>query len=116
MLRPGGALLVARPAAEHLAELRAAVPGMVTVDPRKEERLHAALDPLFTRIDQRPVTFQLSLDADRAGDLVAMTPSARHIAPAALATLLAGSGPLAEAGRDPLTVTVSVLLSAHRPR
>ncbi len=116
VLRPAGALLVARPAADHLAELRAAVPGMVTVDPRKEERLHEALDPRFTRLDQVPVTFQLALDPARARDLVAMTPSARHVGPQELAGLLAGSPPGAGSGREPLTVTVSVLLSAHRPR
>lgn len=117
VLRPGGALLVARPGADHLAELRAAVPGMVTVDPHKEERLHTALDPLFTRFDQRSVAFEVPLDAARARDLVAMTPSARHVAPEDLAALLPGSPPGAGGpGREAVTVTVSVLLSVHRPR
>jgi 23S rRNA (guanine745-N1)-methyltransferase len=114
VLRPDGALLVARPAADHLAELRDAVPGMVAMDPRKEERLHEALEPLFTRIDQRSVSFELALDPDRARDLVAMTPSARHVTPEELATRLAGSPP--DAGGAALTVTVSVLISVHRPR
>ncbi|WP_114856522.1 putative RNA methyltransferase [Brachybacterium sp. YJGR34] len=106
VLRPDGALLVARPAADHLLELREAVPGMVSVDPRKEERLHSALDPWFTTVEQREVRFALPLTPERARDLVAMTPSARHVDPTDLDQALpAGT-----------TVTVAVLVSAHRPR
>src|SRR5699024_4398475 len=77
VLAPGGHLLVVRPAPEHLGQLRAAVPGMVGVDPRKEERLREALDPLFTTVSTAPVRFEAALDAAAARDLVAMTPSAR---------------------------------------
>lgn len=104
VLAPGGHLLVVRPAAEHLAELRTAVPGMVGVDPRKEDRLHAALDPLFTTEEVREMTFPLELSAAAARDLVAMTPSARHVEPAALGEILAG------------TVTIAVVASLHRRR
>ncbi|WP_394215582.1 putative RNA methyltransferase [Brachybacterium vulturis] len=104
VLTPGGHLLVVRPAADHLAELRAAVPGMVGLDPRKEERLHAVLDPLFTTEEVREVRFPLAVSGQAAWDLVAMTPSARHVAPQALAELADG------------TVTVSVLASLHRRR
>lgn len=104
VLAPGGHLLVVRPAVDHLAELRAAVPGMVGLDPRKEERLHTVLDPLFTTEEVREVRFPLAVSAQAARDLVAMTPSARHVAPDALEELVDGS------------VTVSVVASLHRRR
>ncbi|MEE1651701.1 methyltransferase domain-containing protein [Brachybacterium sp. J144] len=108
VLRPGGALLVARPAEAHLAELREVVPGMVSVDPRKEERLHRALDPLFTLVAEREVHSELVLTAEQAQDLVAMTPSARHVDPATVGAALAST--------DGLAVRLDVRLSAHRPR
>ncbi|MBP2382023.1 putative RNA methyltransferase [Brachybacterium sacelli] len=117
VLRPSGALVVARPAADHLAELRAAIPGMVAMDPRKEERLHEALEPHVEQLDQRTVRSELSLDIARARDLVSMTPSARHVAGEDLDRLLAG--PTLRPGgpeHETVTVTLSVLLSAHRPR
>ncbi|WP_345082367.1 putative RNA methyltransferase [Brachybacterium paraconglomeratum] len=106
VLEPGGHLLVVRPDADHLSQLRAQVPGMVGVDPRKEERLHAALDPLFTTVRTVPVRFEISLDAAKAQDLVAMTPSARHVSEDQLRQLLTGT-------RE---VTVSVRASLHRRR
>ena len=109
VLRPGGRLLVVRPAAEHLAELREHVPGMVRPDPRKEERLAEALAPHFAVEDSRPLRFTVALDDAMARDLVAMTPSARHVDLAALDGL---DGP----GGAPREVTVSVLASLHRPR
>ena len=106
VLEPGGHLLVVRPDADHLSQLRAQVPGMVGVDPRKEERLHEALDPLFTTVETMPVHFELTLDAASARDLVAMTPSARHVTDEHLRQLLTGT-------RE---VTVSVRASLHRRR
>src|SRR5699024_9055192 len=79
VLAPGGHLLVVRPAPDHLAQLRAVVPGMVSPDPRKEERLHEALDPLFTTVDTAALRLDLALEGPTARDLVAMTPSARHV-------------------------------------
>ncbi|MGO1227296.1 putative RNA methyltransferase [Brachybacterium sp. AOP42-C2-15] len=106
VLEPGGHLLVVRPDADHLSQLRAQVPGMVGVDPRKEERLHEALDPLFSTVRTVPVRFEVSLDAAIARDLVAMTPSARHVDEEQLRLLLTGT-------RE---VTVSVRASLHRRR
>lgn len=114
VLRPEGRLIVARPAAEHLAELRDLVPGMVAVDPRKEERLHTALDPHFTVVQQRTVRYQLSVAGDRARDLVAMTPSARHVDAAAL--FPDPTGPGGHEAPEPFPVTLSVLVSSHRRR
>lgn len=109
VLRPGGALLVARPSPDHLAELREAVPGMVDVDPHKEERLHAALDPHLTEVARRELRVPLRLAPEAARDLVAMTPSARHVDAAALAQQFGEKAPALE-------VTLGVVLSAHRPR
>ncbi|WP_422116872.1 putative RNA methyltransferase [Brachybacterium sp. UNK5269] len=106
VLAPGGHLLVVRPAAEHLAELRAAVPGMVSVDPRKEERLEAALDPLFTTEAVRDLRFSVDLEEGMARELVAMTPSARHVEARSLDQVLPRASP----------VTVSVTASIHRRR
>ena len=136
VLRPQGRLVVVRPTGAHLAELREIVPQMVSVDPRKEERLHAALDPFFATTAQRELTYRVHVDESRIRDLIAMTPSARHVeeAPlaAALAEALAGphDGPLdgaLDGSRDRIPeephgdqasavfpVTISVLVSAHR--
>lgn len=104
VLRPGGRLLVSRPAPDHLAELRREVPGMVGIDPRKEERLREALDPHFRRREERTVRFPAELDAAAAADLVGMTPSARHVA-GETATV-----------PDGLRVTVAVVLGVYEPR
>jgi 23S rRNA (guanine745-N1)-methyltransferase len=99
---------VARPAGDHLAKLRELVPDMVAVDPRKEERLHAALDPHLQEVAHEEVRIPLSLSAEAARDLIAMTPSARHVDPARAAAALEGE--------EMIEVTLAVLLSAHRPR
>ncbi|MGP9537700.1 putative RNA methyltransferase [Brachybacterium sp. AOP43-C2-M15] len=106
VLAPGGHLMVVRPAPDHLLQLRRDVPGMVRPDPRKEERLHEVLDPLFTAEESRELHFDLDLAPGSARDLIAMTPSARHVEPAVLARL-GGSGP---------RITVSVVASLHRRR
>lgn len=106
VLRPGGRLLVVRPAPDHLYELRERVPGMISVDPRKEDRLHASLDPLFTTEEIRPLRFPAALDSSSAADLVAMTPSARHVARDSVDSI---------AHTVPVT-TVSVVVSVHTRR
>ncbi|CAL2059381.1 Putative 23S rRNA (guanine-N(1)-)-methyltransferase [Streptomyces murinus] len=100
VLRPHGRLVVVRPTPRHLAELRDRLPGMVAVDPDKERRLHRALDPYFEDGGTERVEYRLSLDAADALDLVAMTPSARHLEPTGAA------------GR----VTVSALVTVYRRR
>jgi 23S rRNA (guanine745-N1)-methyltransferase len=104
VLRPTGRLVVVRPAARHLAELRGQVPAMVAVDPAKEQRQHQALDPGFEALDTRQVEYVTPLTRAEARDLVEMTPSARHLDAADL------DGPL------PGQVTVCVRATAYRPR
>ncbi|MFC7466232.1 putative RNA methyltransferase [Brachybacterium sp. GCM10030252] len=111
VLRPGGSLIVVRPLEGHLAQLRDLVPGMVAVDPHKEERLHAVLDPHFAETARRELHVDLSLSAETARDLAWMTPSARHLEVADLDAALARLDPA-----SPPPVTVSVLISVHRPR
>jgi len=105
VLRPGGRLVVARPGPGHLAELRAAVPGMVAVDPAKEDRLSRALDDLFVAGPTEVVEQTVPLAVDQARDLVGMTPSARHVEAAALTS-----------DGLPDSVSVSVLVGAYSLR
>lgn len=106
VLRPEGRLLVVRPTAEHLAELREAVPGMIAIEAAKEDRLHAALDPHFELDSTEQLETFVELTPQRAVDLVGMTPSARHVDVARLH----------ENAQLPDHVTLSVLISAYRPR
>ncbi|MEW2298280.1 methyltransferase domain-containing protein [Streptomyces sp. NPDC006743] len=106
VLRPAGRLIVIRPTGRHLAELRGRLPAAVTVDPAKEQRLHRALDPFFEAAVTERVEYPAHLSRPDALDLVAMTPSARHVSRADL-----------DDGRVlPEQVTVSVLATAYRPR
>jgi 23S rRNA (guanine745-N1)-methyltransferase len=79
---------------------------MVTIDPAKEQRLHQALIPFFEAADTEQVEYATSLTRLEALDLVAMTPSARHLNPA----------DLDDDGLLPHQVTVSVLATAYRAR
>ncbi|WP_420079090.1 methyltransferase domain-containing protein [Streptomyces sp. JL4002] len=106
VLRPTGRLIVVRPTGRHLAELRGHVPGTVTVDPAEEERLHRALTPYFEAVVTEEVEYSAALSGPDVRDLVAMTPSARHVSRA----------DLGDAGSLPDRVTVSVPATAYRMR
>ncbi|WP_189863968.1 putative RNA methyltransferase [Streptomyces poonensis] len=106
VLRSSGRLIVVRPTRRHLAELRGPLPAMVTIDPAKEERLHRALHPYFDATVTELVEYAAPLARQDVLDLVAMTPSARHVPRADLDD----DGPL------PDQVTVSVLATSYRPR
>ncbi|MGW7517530.1 putative RNA methyltransferase [Streptomyces sp. NPDC054796] len=108
ILRPTGRLIVVRPTGRHLAELRGRLRAMVTIDPAKEERLHQGLDPFFEAAVTERIEYVTSLTGQAAADLVGMTPSARHLSRADLDD----DGVLP----DRVTVTVSVLATAYRPR
>ncbi|WP_261398559.1 methyltransferase domain-containing protein [Streptomyces misionensis] len=105
VLRPAGRLIVVRPTGRHLAELRGRLPAMVTIDPAKEQRLHRALAPFFEAAVTEQVEYAAALTRPDAVDLVAMTPSARHVSRARL-----------DDGLLPAQVTVSVLATAYQPR
>jgi len=108
VLAPGGVVLVVTPTPEHMRELVPAL-GLVSVDPVKDERLAAAMAPGFTLEGDRLVVSPMRLDRDAVGRLVAMGPSAIHVAPGALA---AGLARLPER----LQVTLSVRVSTWRRR
>jgi 23S rRNA (guanine745-N1)-methyltransferase len=99
VLAPGGTLLVATPGAGHLAELRRAL-GLIGIDERKTERLADAYGG-YADSAVTPVRYELRLGHAELTDLVAMGPSARHIADGELAGRVA-------ALPAPVTVTVDV--------
>ncbi|GHK05584.1 ubiquinone biosynthesis protein [Streptomyces sp. Y2F8-2] len=106
VLRPTGRLIVVRPTGRHLAELRGRLPAMVAIDPAKEQRLHRALDPFFEATVAEQLEYHATLTGTDAVDLVAMTPSARHVSRA----------DVSDDGLLPERVTVSVLVTAYQPR
>ncbi len=79
ILAPDGALVVVTPLPHHLAELRAPL-GLLEVDPRKEERLLATLDPGFVEAGTvRRVETAWRLRHAEVVAVVAMGPSADHL-------------------------------------
>ncbi|MFJ9686055.1 putative RNA methyltransferase [Streptomyces bacillaris] len=106
VLHRSGRLIVVRPTHQHMVELRSNVPGMVTIDPHKERRLHQSLNPLFEAVETQHIEYTSSLTTQEAVDLVGMTPSARHL----------DDEDLLHPGVLPDRVTVSVLVTAYRPR
>jgi 23S rRNA (guanine745-N1)-methyltransferase len=77
VLRPDGILVVATPAAHHLDELVGPL-GLLTVDPRKGERVGGTLGERFRPAGTWPLAFPMSLTHDEIASLVAMGPSAWH--------------------------------------
>ena len=106
VLVPGGVLVVATPTPEHLHEL-VSLPGMVSVDDRKTERLSSALSGRFERAGRTDVRFTAALPRDVLGLVAGMGPSAHHVPAEQRAQLLA---PLP----DPFEVTVSVVVTTWR--
>jgi SAM-dependent methyltransferase len=103
VLAPGGTLLVVTPNQAHLAEL-IAVLGMVRVDEDKDRRLRESLAGEFVQTGATAVEVGMRLDHRSVEQLVAMTPSARHLQPAELTDRIAVLA-------DPVEVTLSVTLS-----
>jgi 23S rRNA (guanine745-N1)-methyltransferase len=108
ILHPDGRLIVTRPNSGHLAQLRHRVERMLSIDPAKEQRLHRALDPYFEAVHTERVDYTTLLMSREAVDLVLMTPSARHLTIDDLDHNALGA--------LPAEVTVSVLVTAYRPR
>jgi 23S rRNA (guanine745-N1)-methyltransferase len=107
VLAPDGALIVVTPTVRHLQEL-AALPGMLRVDERKEERLEAALSPSLAAAARRELELELVLPRTDVRRLVAMGPSARHVDPGELERRLAEMA-------EQVTVTASVTIETFRP-
>jgi SAM-dependent methyltransferase len=107
ILRPRGVLLVVTPDPDHLAELAGPL-RLVSVDPRKDERLAAKLGPYFGMTARHRYRTALTLGHKDIEAAVAMGPSAWHADAATAASRVA-------ALPDSLTVTVSVTMSVFRP-
>lgn len=107
MLRPGGRLLIASAADDHLAEVRDGL-GMIDVRPGKAETLRESLREWFDVEHHEGVRAPMVLDPPALTDLVLMGPTAHH-RPADLADRIA-------ALTQPTPVTLSVDLSVFRRR
>jgi 23S rRNA (guanine745-N1)-methyltransferase len=108
VLHPAGALLVVTPNPGHLAELAGPL-GLLTVDPRKEERLAATLGPFFTLVRQQALDAVLRLSRPDVAAVAGMGPSAWHADPGAWASRISGLP-------ESVPVTLSVTLSVFVPR
>jgi 23S rRNA (guanine745-N1)-methyltransferase len=104
VVRPGGTLLVATPAATHLRELRGL--HRLSIQPDKPARLREQLGPWFEEAAAETVEWQLGLTAAEATDVLRMGPSARHLEPGALTELAAAT--------EPVTVTAAVEVATFR--
>jgi 23S rRNA (guanine745-N1)-methyltransferase len=100
VLRPDGRLVVVTPGPDHLAELVGPL-GLLRVDPDKQARLAATLDPHLRPVAAAAHREVLSLRRDDVLTLVGMGPHARHLTRERLRTAV---GEL----REPILVTVSV--------
>ncbi len=107
VLRPGGHLLLVTPAADHLAELIGPL-GLLTVDPRKRERLAGQLSPHFRLVSETGYRDVRRLGHQAVTALVAMGPSAWHADRVRLAARI-------EELPEPVAVTLAVTLSVLRP-
>jgi 23S rRNA (guanine745-N1)-methyltransferase len=107
VLRADGALIVVTPGPRHLAELTRQA-GLLAVDPRKDERVEAALGASFALAGTRDLTVPLRLTRPEAAALVAMGPAARHTDPGVVRQRLA-------AAPEPIGVTAAFRLSRYRP-
>lgn len=105
IVAPGGRLLVVTPTALHLSELIAPL-GLLTVDRRKDERLSRTLDPFFDRTTSRDISRTMILGHQDISAAVTMGPSAWQSDPAARQARIRDLP-------DPLSVTLSVTLSAY---
>lgn len=114
ILAPGGVFVIVTPTVRHLRELVDAL-GLVSVDAEKDRRLAEQLGERFDLLEQRAVEATLVLDRAKVRDLVAMGPSARHIAAEELDARIA-SLPDPFGTRLSVNIAVYGLRSAGRAR
>ncbi|OLB77982.1 MAG: 23S rRNA methyltransferase [Actinobacteria bacterium 13_2_20CM_2_71_6] len=105
VLAPDGALLVVTPTGAHLGELVSAL-DLLTVDPSKEDRVAASLEPWFTERASDVHERSLSLTHAEVRALIGMGPSARHLDPDGLSERIATLP-------EPVKVTAHVRLSSY---
>lgn len=107
VLRDDGHLIVVTPAPDHLSELIEPL-GLLTVDPRKDERLAAKLGPQFTLSATREYRTSVALDREALAALAAMGPGAWHTDPSVLTERVERLG-------EQTSVTVAATISCYRP-
>ncbi|MGD9694324.1 MAG: putative RNA methyltransferase [Thermoleophilia bacterium] len=106
-LAPEGRLLVVTPTAAHMAELVEAL-GLLTVDPRKPERMSATLGAHLERGATSSCEFAMELSHADVRHAAVMGPSAHHIDRDELAARIA-------ALPRPMRVTASATVATYRP-
>ena len=109
VLHPDGVLVVVTPMPHHLRELVQPL-GLLEIDPRKEERLLATLDPATVEVGTvRRVETRWRLDHADIRATVAMGPSADHLTADEVVDRVAQLPP-------EMSVTAAVELRLFRPR
>jgi 23S rRNA (guanine745-N1)-methyltransferase len=78
--RPGGLLVLAFAAPDHLVEIRESC-SLINIHPRKLEEIQAGLRDVFVPCDTRHVEYALDLEPGDLELLIGMGPSARHRTP-----------------------------------
>ncbi len=107
VLRDDGHLIVVAPAADHLAELVEPL-GLLTVDPRKAERLAAKFGPYFELSFTREYRASVGLDRRALVAVAAMGPGAWHADATALTERVERLG-------ERTSVTVAATIACYRP-
>jgi 23S rRNA (guanine745-N1)-methyltransferase len=105
ILAPGGTVIVAAPGTAHLEELREPI-GIIGVEADKSRRIADAFGG-YEPGGEADVRFRLGLEHASLAALVAMGPSARHIAPETLTARI-------RAMPSPFMVTADVRVRAFR--
>ncbi len=106
VLAPGGLFLVAMPSPQHLREARAAF-GLLDVEPEKERHIQAQFAGDFILAGTEPIEYTLTLTGPDLANLILMSPSARHVAPAQLDRAR---------NADQFAVTASFVVQRYRRR
>ncbi|YCK33148.1 putative RNA methyltransferase [Actinomadura sp. ATCC 39365] len=114
ILRPGGAAIVATPAAAHLSPLVEEL-GLLSVDEEKDRRVARSMQG-FTQTGRRTIEFDMELRPDELTQVVGMGPSAWHTDSAELAARISGYFRRhAKNGQKKVTVRAAFHLSIFEP-
>ncbi|MFF0867568.1 putative RNA methyltransferase [Nonomuraea sp. NPDC003560] len=114
ILRPGGAAVVATPAAAHLSPLVGEL-GLLSVDEEKDLRVARSMQG-FTMTGRRAIEFDMELGPDELVQVVGMGPSAWHTDSAELAARISGYfSRHAKNGQNKVTVRAAFHLSIFEP-
>jgi 23S rRNA (guanine745-N1)-methyltransferase len=108
ILHPRGVLVVLTPREDHLRELVDAL-DLLSVDPDKPQRTADQLGSVFEAERTDELRYSIGLGHPEVTRLVGMGPSARHLAPGALAEAVAGLP-------ETVAVTVSATVTRWRGR